>query len=328
MMIILSEKEIQSLYTMEDAILDVEAILSEERNGNIQIPERTVLNFSEHDASVLYMPSAATKMAAVKVVSIFPHNPERQRPTTQGVIVVTDTETGEHLAMMNATYLTRLRTGAVSAIATKYLARREASRLAVIGTGAMAREQVAAMLAVRPITEMFLYNRTEEKAEQFAAYIQEAHPEWQGTIHVMDNADEAVRQAHIVICSTRSTTPVFSVTALQPGTHINAIGSYLPHMQELDVETIIRADRIVVDTKEGVKHEAGELIQAENTGRWSFEQIDAEVGELVTGEKSGRQHEKEITLFKCVGVASFDLAVAMGVYKKAVENGKGTTISL
>jgi ornithine cyclodeaminase/alanine dehydrogenase-like protein (mu-crystallin family) len=328
MMIILSEKEIQSLYTMEDAILDVEAVLREDRNGNIQIPERTVLNFSEHDASVLYMPSAATKMAAVKVVSIFPHNPERQRPTTQGVIVVTETETGEHLAMMNATYLTRLRTGAASAIATKHLARREASRLAVIGTGAMALEQVAGMLAVRPITEIFLYNRTKEKAENFATYIKETFPKWRGSINVTSHSDEAVREADIVVCSTRSTTPVFSGKVLRPGTHINAIGSYLPHMQELDVETIIRADRIVVDTRSGVKHEAGELIQAANTGRWSFEQIDAEIGELVTGEKSGRQHEKEITLFKCVGVASFDLAVAMGVYKKAAENGKGTTISL
>jgi ornithine cyclodeaminase/alanine dehydrogenase-like protein (mu-crystallin family) len=327
-MIILSEKEIQSIYTMKDAIRDVEAILREERSGKMQTPERTVLNFPERDASVLYMPCASSTMAAVKIVSIFPHNPKQGKPTTQGVIVVTNTKTGEHAALLNATYLTRLRTGAVCAIAAQYLARRGASRLAVIGTGAMAREQVAGMLAVRPITEMFLYNRTKEKAEQFAAYIREAHPEWQGMIHVMDNADEAVRQAHIVICSTRSTTPVFSGTALQPGTHINAIGSYLPHMQELDVETILKADCIVVDTKSGVKHEAGELIQAANTGTWSFEQIDAEVGELVTGEKSGRHHEKEITLFKCVGVASLDLAVAMGVYKKAVENGKGTTISL
>jgi ornithine cyclodeaminase/alanine dehydrogenase-like protein (mu-crystallin family) len=327
-MIILSEKEIQSIYTMKDAIRDVEAILREERSGKMQTPERTVLNFSERDASVLYMPCATSTMAAVKIVSIFPHNPKHGKPTTQGVIVVTNTETGEHVALLNATYLTRLRTGAVCAIAAKYLARRDASRLAVIGTGAMAREQVAGMLAVRPITQMFLYNRTKEKAEQFAAYVREVHPEWQGTTHVMDNADEAVRQAHIVICSTRSTTPVFSGTALQPGTHINAIGSYLPHMQELDVETILKANRIVVDTKSGVKHEAGELIQAANTGTWSFKQIDAEVGELVTGEKSGRQHEKEITLFKCVAVASLDLAVAMGVYKKAVENGKGTAISL
>jgi ornithine cyclodeaminase/alanine dehydrogenase-like protein (mu-crystallin family) len=327
-MIVLSEREIRSVYTIEDAIRDVEAILREERSGKLQNPERAVLNFPERDASVLYMPCASSAMAAVKIVSIFPHNPKHGKPTTQGVIVVTNTETGEHAALLNATYLTRLRTGAVCAIAAKYLARRDASRLAVIGTGAMAREQAAGMLAVRPITEMFLYNRTKEKAEQFAAYIREAHSEWRGMIHVMDNADEAVRQAHIVICSTRSTTPVFSGTALHPGTHINAIGSYLPHMQELDVETIMKADRIVVDTKSGVKHEAGELIQAANTGTWSFEQIDAEVGELVTGEKSGRQHEKEITLFKCVGVASLDLAVAMGVYKKAVENGKGATISL
>ncbi|ADU93313.1 ornithine cyclodeaminase family protein [Geobacillus sp. Y412MC52] len=327
-MLILSEQEIQRLYTMEEAISDVKEILRQKQAGNVNTPERTVLSFPHYDASILYMPSVKTGAAAVKVVSIFPHNPPLGKPTTQGVIILTDTKTGEHRMLCNATYLTRLRTGALSAIAADYLAKREASRLAVIGTGAMAREQVAGMLEVREIEHIFLYNRTRSKAERFALDIQRMNPFWKGKVHIFDKADEAVRQADIVVCSTRSEQPVFSSRALQPGTHVSAIGSYMPHMCELDVETVVMADRIVVDTVEGAKHEAGELIQAAESGRWSFSQIDAEIGELVTGEKAGRQHDQEITLFKSVGAAFYDLAVAIGVYQKAKELGVGQEIEL
>ncbi|ABO66185.1 MULTISPECIES: NAD(P)-binding domain-containing protein [Geobacillus] len=327
-MLILSEKEIQRLYTMEDAISDVKEMLHQKQSGNVNTPERTVLSFPHDDASILYMPSAEERAAAVKVVSIFPHNPALGKPTTQGVMIFTDTKTGEHRMLCSATYLTRLRTGALSAIAADYLAKREASRLAVIGTGAMAREQVAGMLAVREIEHIFLYNRTRSKAEHFALDMQRMNSCWKGKVHIVDDANEAVRQADIVVCSTRSEQPVFSSRALQPGTHVSAIGSYLPHMRELDVETIVMADRIVVDTVEGAKHEAGELIQAAESGKWSFSRIDAEIGELVTGEKAGRQHEQEITLFKSVGAAFYDLAVAMGVYQKATELGAGQEIEL
>lgn len=264
----------------------------------------------------------------VKVVSIFPHNPAAGRSTTQGIMVLTDAKTGEHRMVCNATYLTRLRTGALSAIAADYLATQAASRLAVIGTGAMAKEQVVGILAVRAIERIFLYNRTRKKAEDLAAGLHQLVREWTGKVYVVDEADEAVRQADIVVCSTRSEQPVFSSQMLRPGMHISAIGSYLPHMRELDVETIVQADRIVVDTLEGVRHEAGELIQAAESGRWSFSQIDAEIGELVTGEKAGRQHDQEITLFKSVGAAFYDLAVAIGVYQKAKELGVGQEIEL
>ncbi|ASS88179.1 ornithine cyclodeaminase family protein [Anoxybacillus geothermalis] len=327
-MLILSEQEIQCMYTMKDAISDVKEMLRRKQAGKVIAPDRTVLPFPCYDASILYMPSAEKRAAAVKVVSIFPHNPALGKPTTQGVMILTDTNTGEHRMLCNATYLTRLRTGAISAIAADYLAKQDASRLAVIGTGAMAREQVAGMLEVREIEHIFLFNRTRSKAEHFALDIQRMNPFWRGKVHIFDKADEVVSQADIVVCSTRSEQPVFSSRALQRGTHVSAIGSYLPHMRELDVETIVMADRIVVDTVEGAKHEAGELIQAAESGRWSFSKIDAEIGELVAGEKIGRQHEWEITLFKSVGAAFYDLAVAIGVYQKAKETSAGREIEL
>lgn len=331
-MLILSEKEIQSIYTMQDAIAALEVALRKEANanGDISNPHRTVLDFPEHNASILYMPSSIQSIgkAAVKVVSIFPHNPVKGIKTTQGMIVLTDTSTGEHLACLNASYLTRLRTGAVSAIATKYLAKEKASSVAIIGCGGMALEQLLAVLAVRPIQSIMLYNRTKEKAEQMAQRIIENLPEYKGKVFIESNSDEAVSKAEIVICSTRSETPVFSGLALQRGTHINGIGSYQPHMQEVDVETILKCSKIVADTIDGVKDEAGDLIIPSSLGVWNFDKLHGELSELSAGKIIGRENDKEITFFKSVGIAYFDLAVAAAVYEKALSEGVGVQIEI
>ncbi|MFT4415551.1 ornithine cyclodeaminase family protein [Fredinandcohnia humi] len=327
-MLILSEEQIKSLYSMKDAIPDLERALIYYTEGKVLNPHRTVLDFPEKSASALYMPSAMEPVgkAAVKVVTIFPNNPKIGKKTTQGIIILSDTDTGEHVACINASYLTRLRTGAVSGIATKYLARKDASSVAVIGTGAMSGEQLQAVLEVRNVKEILLYNRTKAKAESFIARLTELSPEFTGTIRVMDNPDEAVSKAEIVICSTRSETPVFSGKSLQPGTHINGVGSYLPHMQEVDEETIAKCSKIVADTIEGVKDEAGDLIIPANKGIWSFSQLHGELGELVAGSISGRQETDEITFFKSVGIAYFDLVVAAAVYEKALKAGVGTNV--
>src|SRR4051794_31732365 len=211
-MLILSEKQIRSLYSMDDAIQDLEVTLRYYTEGKILNPHRTVLDFPEKSASVLYMPSAMAPVgkSAVKVVTIFPNNPSQGKKTTQGVILLSDTNNGEHLACVNATYLTKLRTGAVSGIATKYLAKETAASVAVIGCGAMAEEQLLAVLIVREIKEILLYNRTKAKAIAFADRIVELYPEYNGTITIIDQADEAVSKAEIIICATRSVTPVFS----------------------------------------------------------------------------------------------------------------------
>ncbi|MET3699707.1 ornithine cyclodeaminase [Bacillus oleivorans] len=329
-MLLLSEQQIRSIYTMKDAIQDVESALRDYTEGKILNPQRTVLDLPEQNASSLYMPSAmesAGKMA-VKVVTIFPNNPFQGKKTTQGIIVLSDTNTGEHLACLNASYLTRLRTGAVSGIATKYLAKESASDVAVIGCGAMAKEQLQAVLEVRNIRSIMLYNRTKEKAKNFAEKIKEINPIYNGLITIMNDADEAVSRAEIVICSTRSETPVFSGEVLRKGTHINGVGSYLPHMQEVDEETLSRCSKIVVDTLEGVKDEAGDFIIPANKGVWNFSMIDGEIGELAAGQIKGRESDEEITFFKSVGMAYFDLAVAAAAYEKAKRAGIGVTVEI
>lgn len=329
-MLILSEEEVRSLYTMKEAIADIEQALKLNVQGLVNNPERTVINYPEKWASTLFMPSAIEPIgiSAVKVVTIFPDNPAVGKRTTQGVILLSDTENGDHLACMDASYLTRLRTGAASGAATKKLAKQGAESAAVIGCGRMAEEQLQAVLETRPIKKIWLFNRTKERAEQFAECISGLSPTYNGTVQIVNEADSAVREADIVICSTRSEKPVFSGNVLRPGTHINGVGSYLPHMQEVDEVTLQKCSKIVVDTIHGVKEEAGDFIIPEKTGAWDFSRLHGELGELASGLIAGRESEDEITFFKSVGIAYFDLVVAAAVFKKAKASGVGTEVKL
>jgi len=329
-MLILNEEQIRLLYSMKEAIHDMESALDDYMEGKIVNPHRTVLEFPDKKASALYMPSAMESVgkSAVKIVTIFPNNPAVGKRTTQGVILLSDTNNGDPLACLNASYLTRLRTGAVSGIATKHLARETATSVVVIGCGAMAEEQLQAVLAVREISSIMLYNRTQAKTHSFAKKITELSPEYNGEIAVMNDVNEAVAKADIIICSTRSEAPVFAGQALRYGAHINGVGSYLPHMQEVDLATLKRCSKIVVDTFEGVKAEAGDFIIPANDGVWSFSQLHGEIGELSSGRIKGREDHEEITFFKSVGTAYFDLAVAAAVYQKAVKTGVGTEVEI
>lgn len=327
-MLIINEEQIQQSYKMTEAIKDIKAMLQAKQQGKINNPHRTVLDFPDRQASALYMPSAdlAEEVAGVKVVTIFPENPALGKPTTQGMILLSNAANGEPAAMMSASYLTRLRTGALSAIATEYLSRADSKVLTVIGTGAMAFEQVLGVLETRAIEKMILVNRTPQKAHAFGRELSAFGVEI--AYEIETDVPKAVQQADIICCATRSNLPVFDGKDLKPGTHINGVGSYLPSMREVDETAIARADKIVVDDLAGVKEEAGELIHSAQNGDWSFDRIHGQLEELVSGEKGGRGSSEEITFFKSVGAAYFDLAVAKGVYTKAKKEGTGTEISM
>ena len=315
-MLILTEKDIKNHYTMKDAIEDISLGLTAKKVGNISNPHRTVLSFPDVEGSALYMPSAdvENEIAAVKVVSIFPQNPSIGKATTQGVLMLTDGKTGEHICMMDASYLTRLRTGALSAIATKRFARVNSKVLGVIGTGGMAFEQVLGVTAVRDIEQIKLYNRTREKAEYFREKLIDFGI--QAEIEVVNSSNEAVEQADIINCATRSLDPVFDGNLLKPGTHINGVGSFLPTMREVDQTTIDRASKIIVDDLEGVKEEAGELIHADIHSKWKFTDVHGELSDFAGGNHLLRNTDEEISFFKSVGAAYFDLVAAAGVYRK------------
>lgn len=329
-MLLLNEKEIQLIYGMREALIDIEKVLRSKADGKIKNPPRTVVEFPEHNASSLYMPSAdlVEEVVTVKTVTIFPNNPSVGKPTTQGVVLVTDAQNGEHLALMNASYLTRLRTGALSGLATAKLSRQDSSVLTVIGTGGMAFEQVLAVLAVRDIKVIHLVNPTEEKAVKFGERLKAFGINAAIQIDIIRDVAEAVRCADIICCSTRSTVPVFNGNDVKPGTHVNGVGSYLPHMREVDFEFIKRASKIVVDDLEGVTEEAGEFIHAAKEPDWGFSNIHGELMNVIVGEVNSRANDEEITFFKSVGAAYFDLAVAKGVYRKANELGIGVQFDI
>ncbi len=316
---ILTKSTIESLYNMEDCLKDIEEAFLVNRNA--ETPVRTALAHTATNGTSLYMPaySEALGYSAIKMVSVFPDNPKSGRPALRGAILLTDTTTGEHVALMDASYLTILRTGASSGVATKYLAKADAHTLSVIGTGAQAIGQILAVLAVRDIHTICLYNRTHEKANRFAQDMRGQLPSWNGEIIVAESAKAAVEVCDILVCSTKSDTPVFNGNDLKPGTHINGIGSFQASMQEVDVTTLKRSNKIVVDTIEGAQHEAGDLLIPAETGAWSFDELYSELSPILANETPGRENDEEITFYKSVGVAYLDTAVAVAVYKKAIE---------
>ena len=327
-MIVLNQEQIMSFYKIEDAIKDVKETLIAKTVGKVQSPHRTVLEFPENSATSLYMPSSdlENNVAAVKVVTIFPENPAKGLPTTQGIIVLTSTENGEHLSVMNASYLTRLRTGAMTALATDSLAKKDSFILTVVGTGGMAFEQTIGILAVRPIEKIILFNRTEERALSFSKKLKDYGVN--AAIEIANDVNDAVSKADIVCCATKSNTPVFNGEYLKAGTHVVGVGSYLPHMHEIDETTIKRASKIVVDDLQGAKDEAGELMDAAQKGIWSFDDVYSELEMLVSGRIHGRENDDEITFFKSVGASYYDLAVAKGVYQKAISDNYGLNIEV
>lgn len=295
-MLILSGSELQRLYGTQQAICDLRPALEAEYAGRVQNPPRTVLEFPALDATCLYMPSSIAELGVMgtKVVSIFPRNPEKGRPTTQGVTILSDARTGEHLALLNASYLTRLRTGALTGIAAEHLARPEAACLGVIGTGGMAPEPIRGIQAVRPLRELRLYNRTPAKAHALAETLR---PEWPDvTITVSPTAEALAEASDMIVAATQSADPVLDGHAVQPGTFLSGVGSYLPHMREFDPITIRRASKIVLDNRHGCQHEAGELMHAAGLGFWSFERA-YDLCAVVAGAAPGRQSEDEITFF-------------------------------
>lgn len=332
-MLILSEQQIQSFYGMPQALRDLVPALVAEHAGQVQNPPRLVLDVPEREASALYMPSGIgglglsdTRTVGTKIVTVFPQNPARGKATIQGVIVLTEADTGSHIALMSASYLTRLRTGALTGLAAQHLARKDAARLGVIGTGGMAPDQIRAIQAVRPLQELRLYNRSAAKAQALADALA---PELSGVrVSVSPTPESLVEGSDMVVAATQSRTPVFDGAALQAGTFISGIGSYLPEMREVDFTTITRADKIVLDTREGCTHEAGELIQAQAEGVWNFGQAHSDLAGVVAGANAGRESEDEIIFFKCVGAAYFDLAVALGAYTEARERGLGTSVEV
>ncbi|PGV01689.1 ornithine cyclodeaminase family protein [Bacillus thuringiensis] len=319
-MLVISANEQRNLVNMNEVIEYAALALNEFSAERTITPIRGSLPFGNEKNTALIMPSVAEGLEAlgVKIVTVVPQNKQVGKKTINGIVMLSDFQTGEPLALLEGSYLTMIRTGALSGVATKYLARHNAKTLCIIGTGEQAKGIAEAIFAVRDIEKVILYNRTEEKAYAFAQHIQEKFGK---PAYVYRDPNEA----DIIVTTTNATTPVFSET-LQKGVHVNAVGSFRPSMQELPSHAIAKANKVVVESKEAALDETGDFQVPIKEGLFKANAIHAELGQIISGEKAGRENDEEITIFKSVGLAVVDIIVAKYLYEKAVEQGVGNKI--
>ncbi|MET3595453.1 ornithine cyclodeaminase [Mesorhizobium shonense] len=254
--------------------------------------------------------SSAGGHIGVKIVTVSPDNNAIGKPAVMGLYLLLDGTTGEPEALIDGQRLTQWRTACASALAASYLARKDASRLLVIGAGALSSFLARAHSAMRPIKSVRIWNRTPANAEKVAAALRaEGLP-----ANVAGDLEAELGEADIVSSATISTTPLIKGALLKPGTHVDLVGGFTPEMRESDDDAIVRA-RVYVDTRAGATKEAGDIVQPLASGVLKPEAIVADLHELTRGEKQGRQGDGEITLFKSVGAALEDLAAGIAVYK-------------
>lgn len=323
---ILSQEDLRATLTMREAIPVVRRAFGQLSAGRARVPVRSRVETQEGVS--LFMPAYLEESGdlAVKIVSVYSGNPALGLPTTSAIVVVLDAGTGRPVAIMDGTWLTALRTGAASGVATELLALRDASIVALFGAGVQARTQLEAVCTVRDVREVRVYDPNLFKAEELAQEMSGLGP-IPSEVRPVNTPAEAVRDAEIIVTATTSKTPVFNHKDVAVGAHINAIGAYTPEMQEIDAETVRRA-KVIVDSREACLAEAGDLIIPIRQGLISEAHIYAEIGEIINGVKPGRTSPREITLFKSVGNAVQDVAVASQVLRVAQERGLGRMIDL
>lgn len=307
-LLVLSEHDVTDLLTMPECIAVMEEALAALARGDVHNPLRQAIRAPGAPGLLGLMPawrSGETPFYALKEVCVFPENPKRGLDTHLGAVILHSGETGEPLAIANAAAITAIRTAAVSAVATKLLAREDASVLAVLGGGAQAKAHLQAIPLVRNIREIRQFSRSGGN---------------------VGSAEEAVRGADIVVTATNSKVPILRREWLSPGVHINAVGSSIAAARELDGATVAAAS-LFVDRRESTLNEAGDYLFAVVEGSISGpEHIRAELGEILTGAAPGRTSPDELTLFKSLGLAIEDLASAAFLYEKARAEGRGAWV--
>ncbi|GAC1469432.1 MAG: ornithine cyclodeaminase family protein [Chloroflexota bacterium] len=293
------EAEVRRLLRMDEVIPAMERALAAFSRGTVVQPVRTMVPVSEHQGFLALMPAYTGTALGAKLVAFYPQN--AHVPTHHAIIQLFRPETGEPLVTMDGRFITEVRTAAVSAVATSYLARRDARVLAILGAGVQARSHLEALRLVRTFREIRVWSprRAEAFAREFG-------------LRAALSAEEAVRGADVVVTATTSQTPVLCGEWLSPGAHVNAIGAPRPDWRELDDEVLRRA-RLYVDSREAAVAESGDVIAA------GAESIVDEIGAVINGTAPGRESADDVTVFKSLGLAVEDVVTAELVYRHALD---------
>jgi ornithine cyclodeaminase/alanine dehydrogenase-like protein (mu-crystallin family) len=318
-LLVLSEHDVRELLDMESCIEAMSDVLSALARGELFQPLRSVARPPDANGLIGLMPAhraGESATWALKEIVVIPSNPTRGLDAHQGGVLLHSGDTGELVALLNASPVTEIRTAAVSAVATRALARPDAERVAILGAGVQARSHVAAMRAVLDDPEIRIWARNPDAAEALAAEV--------GAI-VSPSVDSALFGAEVVCTTTSAAEPIVERRWLAEGAHVNAVGSSVPTARELDTATVA-ASSLFVDRRESALNEAGDYLLAAAEDAVGPEHIRAELGEVLTGMHPGRQDQRELTVFKSLGIAVEDLAAADLVVRRARERGVGAEV--
>ena len=325
-MLLLTGNEVMKVLDMSDCMEVVEKAFAELASGTAVMPLR--ISIYPLDGLALYMPAYLKEMGALacKVVISYKNNPVKHNlPTIMGKLLLQDPETGDVICIMDGAYLTAVRTGAASGVATRYLARHNKGQKAgIFGAGVQAKTQLWAMAVARDLAKAYVYDIADEAVTKF---VKEMSIKLNLEVVKADSPAHILEEADIICTATSSPTPIFDGTKVREGTHLNGVGSHVPNARELDTAIIKRA-KVIADSYEACLNEAGDIIIPIREGTIDKSHMYAELGEIITGKKPPRTDDKEITLFKSNGLAIQDVATAKLVYDKAVQAKIGTEIEL
>lgn len=324
-MLLLSREDIRKVFTMKEAIEADKKAFQLVVEGKCDAPLRTKIQAPKYEGCFLFMPAYVEEMdtASLKIINIFPKNIDNGIPSSPAQVLLIDGKTGLVVSVLDGTYVTQLRTGAASGAAFDILGRKDAKEGALIGTGGQAATQLEAMLAARNLEIVRVYDLNFKRTEAFAAKMQEELKQYGAKIVAVTSSDEAVEGADFIVTVTPSSKPVFDGNKVKAGATVSCVGSYQPHMQEMDPVILERASKIYFDSEEAVLSEAGDILIPLAEGRITKADFTGDLGEVLLGKVKGRESEEEIIVFKTVGVATQDLVTAKQIYDNALAAGVG-----
>ena len=316
MVLLLTHNDVSSLLTMESNIKTMEQSFIELSNNDVKMPDRGVVIVEDKNGwyGVMTAHMSGMKALGTKIVTVFPENTKLNKPTTQGVISLTDANTGELICIMDGSLITGMRTGAVTGVATKYLSRKDSESVGIFGSGYQSRFQLMAVCSVRDISRIVLNSPSANKKTEF---INSLERELDVPITIEQDINK-VLDNDIIITATSSPSPLFDGDQINSGTHINCIGAHTKESSEVDSTTIQRS-KVVVDEINTALREAGGITK---------DNIFAELADVILGKTPTRTNDDDITLFKSMGLSLEDISTANLIYNEAIAKGIGNNIEL
>lgn len=323
---LLTEQHVHSLLPMGDLIAAMESALAKFSGGEVLQPVRSVLTVGPTKAYFGLMPAYVPSPASLgaKLVTVFNDNHTKQLPSHLATILLLDPDTGALLALMDGRYITEARTAAVSAVSARFLARANASKLAILGSGVQARSHLEALQHVRQLKEVRVWSPRALSRTQF---VDDMSPRIGIPIVAAESAEAAVRDADLIVLATSSKTPVVRNAWVGSGAHVMCVGACRPDQREMD-PALVQRGRLYVDSRAAAVLESGDVVMNINEGFFDASHIRGEIGELVLGRAPGRAAAPDVTIFKSLGMAVEDVVAADLVFRRAIENGAGTELTL